>query len=506
MSLPTASTPGYGEFRGRVACDCLIKWLPVYEAELKRRGVIKYSIDIYQLTGGNPKSGGTHIQGGAYDIAQTSPTAVWVARQMGADATWHRPYNWDNAGGGSHTHGVLRGCPHNSPARYQITSSNYGVDTGHNGLANGGSDNGPRPLSKRTWTQGITWAKAQQPPPTTTYYVKGPFALGHQDPTARSRRIGSSKVWGTALKILKTTTVDGALWGWVDGSTIEGRWYLMSNLSKTKPTSKIEKIGEIGVGTYNVAAQAKGHADTYPVRAPLSAKNMADTHVAGIDVWGVQEYGSGTTVNTATGKTYLQLSDLARYAANPKFVRYPHGAKWRYLLGFTDTVQYAENTGKSVTLPTRVDTDGTQITLAGVWKNDVRHLLVTVHFDVNSTTAQLAAQARETLAVVDQHRREVFPAAWWNTIITGDFNDTGTTVASVFAKWGLVPLASDALDTLDADKRTTNSWTNTLTVGPRRDDIYVSEGSGIKWRRGLDGVASDHDEQHGTRASYGTLV
>lgn len=151
-------------FRGKPACSCLIAWLPVYEAELLRQGVIKRSIDIYQLIGGAAASGGTHATGGAFDIAQTSTQAIAAAREMGADATWHRLLNWDGRGGMEHTHGVLTGCPHNGPARYQIDA----VRAGYNGLGHlgrGGRDTGPRPLSGRTWEQGIAWAKAQQPAP-----------------------------------------------------------------------------------------------------------------------------------------------------------------------------------------------------------------------------------------------------------------------------------------------------------------------------------------------------
>lgn len=170
MSLPTAKTKGYTTFRGRVACTCLAKWLPVFEAELLRRGLIKHSIDIYQLTGGAAASGGTHSQGGAFDIAQ-SGEAVAVARQMGADATWRRPLNWDGRNGMAHTHGVLRGCPHNAPARYQIAA----VDAGYNGLGYAGhaaKDDGPKPLSHRTWQEGIAWAKAQQPPKTRITHLR----------------------------------------------------------------------------------------------------------------------------------------------------------------------------------------------------------------------------------------------------------------------------------------------------------------------------------------------
>lgn len=144
-------------FRGKPCCPCLAAWLPVYESELLTRGVIKRSLDVYQLTGAAAASAGTHA-GGAFDIAQGTETALWLARQMGADATWFRPAGWDGGTGIAHTHGVLRGCPHNGPARYQIDA----VDAGFNGLGEGGRgapDDGPRPLSHRTWVEGIEWQR-----------------------------------------------------------------------------------------------------------------------------------------------------------------------------------------------------------------------------------------------------------------------------------------------------------------------------------------------------------
>ena len=80
---------------------------------------------------------------------------------MGADATWHRPYNWDGRGGMEHVHGALTGCPHNGPAAYQIAA----VRAGYNGLGHlghGAPDTGPRPLSGRTWQQGLAWARSQR--------------------------------------------------------------------------------------------------------------------------------------------------------------------------------------------------------------------------------------------------------------------------------------------------------------------------------------------------------
>ena len=146
-------------FRGRPACPCLAQWLPVFEAELKRRGVIKNSIDIYQLIGGAVASGGTHALGGCFDIVQRGSVVEQVSREMGG-AGWTR-----NTMSPPHFHGVLNGCPHNSPARYQITA----LAAGYNGLGaggRGGRDDGDGPRKLRTWREGIDWAKAQQPQKT----------------------------------------------------------------------------------------------------------------------------------------------------------------------------------------------------------------------------------------------------------------------------------------------------------------------------------------------------
>lgn len=159
----------YTTFRGKKCCVCMAEWLPVLEREAVKRGILKRNIDIAQLTGNVGASAGTHSKGGAFDLFNYSADMVKLARQMGADASWHRRRSqgpWV-----PHLHGVLRGCPHNAPARYQIGA----VDAGYNGLGaggRGGRDDGPRPLSGRTWKQGIAWAGgAPAPTPTPTVTV-----------------------------------------------------------------------------------------------------------------------------------------------------------------------------------------------------------------------------------------------------------------------------------------------------------------------------------------------
>lgn len=158
MSLPSYAVM----VQGHPGCPCQARWLPAFEHEAQRRGILTGPLPISQIIGGDPRSGGTHVEGGAddtYPLTGVDVDAyVWLSRQMGADATWERPTNWDGRGGVRHVHRVLTGCPHNTPARYQIDA----VRAGLNGLANHGPDTGPRPLSGRTWRQGIEWAKQQE--------------------------------------------------------------------------------------------------------------------------------------------------------------------------------------------------------------------------------------------------------------------------------------------------------------------------------------------------------
>lgn len=147
-------------FRGKPACECLAKWIPPFETELLARKLIKVSIDIAQLIGGADDSAGTHFEGGALDIWQTDIRVSKVARQMGC-VMW--PRTTGSFANNRHSHGVLRGCPHNRPARYQIDAA----DAGFNGLGSGGRG-GADPkalhavLNKRTWEQGIAWHKREQ--------------------------------------------------------------------------------------------------------------------------------------------------------------------------------------------------------------------------------------------------------------------------------------------------------------------------------------------------------
>jgi len=147
-----------------------------------KRGLIKMGLDVWQLTGGASASAGTHSQGGAFDLlVQTTDGWVKFFRDLGATASWRRT----TAQGFSkvHLHGVLNGCPHNDPARYQVTAEKAGYD-GLGYLGRGGKDYHPAPNPYRTWTQGVTVMKAElavAPTPTPTPTPTGGFLMALTD-------------------------------------------------------------------------------------------------------------------------------------------------------------------------------------------------------------------------------------------------------------------------------------------------------------------------------------
>lgn len=157
--VPAAPTERIS-WRGRKACRCMIDNIEkVVEPRLKKAGIIKNSIDIFQAAySGSSLSAGTHLGGGAIDVAQYGDPAVKIWRESGW-AFWRRvPPAFDY-----HGHGILNGCPHvSSSARDQITD----YKNGRNGLANNGPDPGPR-ITLPTWRDAIakyTDIPTSQPP------------------------------------------------------------------------------------------------------------------------------------------------------------------------------------------------------------------------------------------------------------------------------------------------------------------------------------------------------
>lgn len=144
-------------FRGRTTCSCMAEWLPWYEKWLIKKGVIKRSVDIYQLIGNAAASAGYHRSGASADLAQSSTKALFGSRNGGAAGFGRSRTD----GMTPHQHLVLKGCPHlTAGAKAQIPE----LERGGDGLVGTRRDRGPRdgiqwPL--RTWQQGIEWFKTE---------------------------------------------------------------------------------------------------------------------------------------------------------------------------------------------------------------------------------------------------------------------------------------------------------------------------------------------------------
>jgi hypothetical protein len=152
--MPTENLP----FRGRRTCICVVRIVPLVEAEMKRRGLIERSIDFFQMgynRGGVSASAGTHDRGGAIDVAQHSPAQLAVWRMFGVRMQERtRTQGFD-----PHGHGWPGGCTHmSSGLRYQ-ESEWRGK---RNGLRGRGPVTGPG-YTTITWQQAV---QKYKPSPT----------------------------------------------------------------------------------------------------------------------------------------------------------------------------------------------------------------------------------------------------------------------------------------------------------------------------------------------------
>lgn len=148
-------------FRGGLTCICVVTSLPFVEADMKKKGLIKNSVDFFQLgynKGGVRASAGTHDRGGVADVAQFSDACLAVWRAWG----WETQHRTRAQGFDPHGHAVLKGCPHvSSGARYQASE----WEAGRDGLLRKGPITGPGPKGRATptWQNAV---KTRPKPPT----------------------------------------------------------------------------------------------------------------------------------------------------------------------------------------------------------------------------------------------------------------------------------------------------------------------------------------------------
>jgi len=106
-------------FRGGWTCGCVATSLPLVEQDMIQKGLIKESIDIYQLGYRTDvsASAGTHAKGGCTDVDQYSDEQLQVWRDWG----WTMEHRTPAEGFIDHGHGFPFGCTHLSAgAQYQV--------------------------------------------------------------------------------------------------------------------------------------------------------------------------------------------------------------------------------------------------------------------------------------------------------------------------------------------------------------------------------------------------
>ena len=166
--MATISTQGFTyfrDYRGKnwLTCVCLAEWLKYAQLVGIERGWIKQGLDIWQLTGSASASAGTHLGGGAFDILYQIDPKTWIKfyRDRGATATWKRTV--DQGFDKDHAHGVLRGCPHVSPAAAsQLKEQKDGPPNGGgDGLVGTRPDYHSDPDPYMTWDQGVLLMKRE---------------------------------------------------------------------------------------------------------------------------------------------------------------------------------------------------------------------------------------------------------------------------------------------------------------------------------------------------------
>lgn len=115
--------------------------------------ILGFILTIYQIIGGAPQSAGTHLVGRAVDLAPARAAEKLKAAKDLGFIGWHRPFDWDGAGGIEHIHLILvlfdrqnqRGI---APAGFRQIAL---YDAGRNGLVSNLSDPSYRANPKRAF-------------------------------------------------------------------------------------------------------------------------------------------------------------------------------------------------------------------------------------------------------------------------------------------------------------------------------------------------------------------
>lgn len=450
-----------GYFRGKPGCTHDLEWLPVAEAELLRRKLIRFMLDVFQLIGGARDSAGYHLYGGNADLGQDSDDELEVFRNMGAAAS----PRGDEDGMVPHTHLALKGCTHmKSGPRWQVTE----LEAGRNGLVNQRADRGPRRGVKwplRTYRQGIKWAAEQlyaqsaRKHAPVRYYVTGGKLAGRSYPGVGPVLVRRPK--GFRISAVATYTAP-------DGSkhvrTKYGTWYALAYLAAVKPTKKKPPVVKKPTVVTHTARPALGRKV-----ADVMTWNLGLLNLIGKARW---------TKNRAAIAKIIRANKL-----DVLFLQETHAAAARWLEDTLD-MQRIGGQARPILLDRKVTVLGWEIwtpaarlrkgkakpvTFATVILNGTKTLLVNCHPQHGATRGPLRGVWAHQ--VLEEAERRSERQGGIPIICAGDLQGGEFAKAAKNRKRELRRAITTAHATVNAHLKSFNKWSATPADGYQMDDI-----------------------------------
>lgn len=186
-------------------CAHMAVWLPLFSELCRLEGLVSSHLDVTQVLGSYKKSGETHKDGTAADVAQSARRVAELAREAGAPGSWPRGESWGQPSMANHTH-IALDCPCMSRADYQIAAAKAGF----NGLGAGGRA-GPdyikRPSVWRNYETGVAWMRQR-----ITELMKDEVDMASMDDLRRAVREAVRDETRQTLTDDKLVTVGSSRW------------------------------------------------------------------------------------------------------------------------------------------------------------------------------------------------------------------------------------------------------------------------------------------------------
>lgn len=252
-------------------------------------------ITVLQGIGGASASAGTHTSGGCVDTTAYNWRHREKAGRLFGGADYHRPYNWDNRGGGEHIHFNTIGVGYASIAAQRQWTAYY---AGKNALANNAKDVGPRLITKPLFV--APWTDRGK---RGTYYLKAGYTARAEGST-KAKALGAIPK-GAKFTVIGVVNVGGTLWA----INVDGKHLPKSVLTTTKPAGlptqpKPVETTRLRIGHFNLPGRDKLANEPDRFKAAAAQVNAANLAVLGTNEL-VGPGSDGTSAPSPDAKAFL---------------------------------------------------------------------------------------------------------------------------------------------------------------------------------------------------------